>query len=83
MFTVTARIEAETLKQLDALAQATHRSRSWLVADAIKRYVDEEGWQIAAIEEGVRQADAGLFVSPEEVQVALSRWGVNPTCCKP
>ena len=77
MFTVSARIEAETLQQLDALAQVTHRSRSWLVADAVKRYVHEEGWQIAAIEEGVRQANAGLFASIEEVRASFSRWGVR------
>ena len=48
-----------------------------LVADAIRRYVEEEGWQVAAIEEGVRQADADDFATEEEVKAAFSEWGVD------
>lgn len=77
MTTVTTRIDEETQSRLDQLAKATDRSRSWLVADAIRRYVEEEGWQVAAIEEGVRQADAGDFASEEEVKTAFAEWGVN------
>lgn len=77
MTTVTARIDEETRNRLDRLAQATDRSRSWLVADAVRRYVEEENWQVAAIEEGVRQADAGNFATEDEVKAAFTRWGVN------
>lgn len=77
MTTVTTRIDEETQSRLDQLAKATDRSRSWLVADAIRRYVEEEGWQVAAIEEGVRQANAGDFASEEEVKTAFAEWGVN------
>lgn len=77
MTSVTSRIDEETLTRLDLLAEATARSRSWLVAEAIRRYVAEESWQIAAIEEGVRQAEAGDFATEEEVRAAFARWGVN------
>jgi len=77
MATVTARIDEDTQDRLDQLAKATDRSRSWLVADAVRRYIEEENWQVAAIEEGVRQADAGDFASEEEVKAAFARWGVN------
>ena len=77
MTTVTARIDPETQKRLESLAKATERSRSWLVAEAVRRYVEEESWQVAAIEEGVRRADAGDFASPEEVKAAFGRWGVD------
>jgi len=43
----------------------------------VRRYVEEESWQIAAIEEGVRQADAGNFATENEVKAAFARWGVN------
>ncbi len=75
MTTVTTRIDEETQSRLDQLAKATDRSRSWLVADAIRRYVEEEGWQVAAIEEGVRQADAGDFATEDEVKAAFAEWG--------
>ncbi|WP_370791896.1 CopG family ribbon-helix-helix protein [Bilophila wadsworthia] len=77
MTTVTTRIDEETQSRLDQLAKATDRSRSWLVADAIRRYVEEEGWQVAAIEEGVRQADAGDFATEDEVKAAFAEWGVD------
>ena len=77
MTTVTARIDPETQQRLESLSKATVRSRSWLVADAVRRYVIEESWQVAAIEEGVRRADAGDFASADEVKVTFGRWGVD------
>jgi predicted transcriptional regulator len=77
MTTVTTRLDDETQQKLEVLAKATDRSRSWLVADAVRRYVEEESWQVAAIKEGVRQADAGDFASEEEVRQAFGKWGVN------
>lgn len=77
MTTVTTRIDEETQSRLDQLAKATDRSRSWLMADAIRRYVEEEGWQVAAIEEGVRQADAGDFATEDEIKAAFAEWGVD------
>ena len=77
MATVTAHIDEETYSRLEHFAKATDRSRSWLVADAVRRYVEEESWQIAAIEEGVRQANAGSFASEDEVKAAFARWDVS------
>ena len=77
MATVTARIDEETQTRLEKLSRATDRSRSWLVADAVRRYVAEESWQVAAIEEGVRQADAGEFAAEDDVKAAFAAWGVH------
>lgn len=77
MSAVTARLDDATQQRLDALAKAMDRSRSWVVAEAIRRYVEEESWQVAAIEEGVRQADAGAFASDEEVRATFAKWGVH------
>ena len=43
----------------------------------MKRYIDDENWQIEAIEEGLREAKAGNFASEEEVKAAFARWGVD------
>lgn len=77
MTTITARLDPETRDRLDLLAKSTERSRSWLVADAVRRYLEDESWQIAAIEEGVREADAGHFATDAEVKKAFAKWGVN------
>ena len=60
------------LRQLDALAEATGRSRNRLVNEALLRYIEEESWQLAKIEEGLRQADAGQFSTNEEVTTSIS-----------
>jgi predicted transcriptional regulator len=77
MSTITARIDEKTSNLLEQLAKSTARSRSWLIADAVRRYLDEESWQISAVEEGVRQADAGNFADDDTVKAVFNRWGVN------
>jgi len=77
MTTVTARIDEETHCKLNKLAKVTDRSRSWLLTDALQRYIEEESWQLAAIEEGVREADVGNFAPEEEVKASFARWGVR------
>ena len=59
---VTLRLDAATCKRLDRLSKATDRSRSALAAEAIRQFVELNEWQIAAIEEGVREAEQGRFL---------------------
>ena len=75
--TVSARLTDQTLKKLDLLAKATARSKSFLVAEAVQAYVEEQTWQINAIKEGMRQADNGNFASDEDIKKVLSNWGVD------
>ena len=70
----TIRLDQEKRAELDALAQATTRDRSFLVNEAIDAYLAVHRWQIARIEEGVRQADAGEFATDAEVSAAFDRW---------
>ncbi len=59
---VTLRLDPETRKRLDRLAKSTERSRASLAAEAVRQFVELNEWQIAAIEEGVREADGGRFI---------------------
>ncbi|MGE3163100.1 MAG: CopG family ribbon-helix-helix protein [Burkholderiales bacterium] len=59
---VTLRLDPETRKRLDKLAQATERSRAALAADAVRQYLDLNEWQIAAIEAGVKEANSGQLI---------------------
>lgn len=59
---VTLRLDAATRKRLDRLSKVTDRSRSALAAEAVRQFVELNEWQIAAIEEGVREADCGQFI---------------------
>jgi predicted transcriptional regulator len=77
MANISTRIDTETTNKLERLAKATSRSKSFLVAQAIHCYIDEQLWQIEAIEEGIREADAGNFADDAQVKEAFGRWGVH------
>jgi predicted transcriptional regulator len=71
---LTVRLESSVKKLLDKLARSTGRSRSYLAQDALRRYVEEEAWQIAQIEKAVKESDAGDFASDAEVTSTLKKW---------
>ena len=73
--TLSIRIDSETRRRLDALAQRSKRSKSFLAAEAIAAYVDAEAWQLEEIEAGVRDADSGRVVSHERVAKWMDSWG--------
>ena len=74
---ISTRLDPEVAKKLDLLAKATARSKSFLVARAVEAYVDNQAWQIEAIQEGIKEADKGHFATDKEVKSAFKKWGVN------
>jgi len=72
--TVTLRLDDEVKIKLEKLAESTHRSRSFLAAEAIKAYVESNDWQIAEIHQALKEADAGDFASQQEVNAVVNKW---------
>ena len=72
--TVTLRLDDEVKIKLEKLAESTHRSRSFLAAEAIKAYVDSNEWQVAEIHQALKEADAGDFASQDEVNAVVNKW---------
>ncbi|MFJ5451954.1 CopG family ribbon-helix-helix protein [Pectobacterium jejuense] len=68
---------AASLYQLgkNALAKATGHTRSFLAGQAIEDYLAQEAWQIAEIEQAIKEADAGDFVSPDEMNNLFKKLG--------
>ncbi len=71
---ITLRINNETKDKLDKLASATHRSKSFLAAEAINRYLEIEAWQIAEIEQAMIEADKGDFASDDQVTALAGKY---------
>jgi RHH-type transcriptional regulator, rel operon repressor / antitoxin RelB len=65
---LTLRLEPKLTEQLDRLAEATQRSRSYLIAEAVREYVALNEWQVEEINKAVAAADRGEFASDEEVK---------------
>lgn len=77
MSTLSIRVPDELGEQLEKLAQATGRTRSFLAVDALRRYVSQEEWQINAISSALERADNGTakYADHATVDEWLSNWG--------
>lgn len=74
---LTLRLDAGLKKQLDKLASATQRSRSFLAAEAIREYIALNDWQIEEIKKAVKEADRGDFAAEKDVQKVMKKWTRN------
>ncbi len=64
---VTTRLDPDATEALDTLAKELDRSRAWIVAKAVERYVAEELEFVAFIKEGEADLDAGRTISHAEL----------------
>ena len=72
---LTLRLDRATALRLSRLAKSTARTRSRIAAEAIGKYLEDNAWQVEAIEDGVRAADAGEVVGHAEVVKWVKSWG--------
>lgn len=61
--------------ELRKIAAHSDRPLSWHLEQAVAGYVDLHRWQLAHIEEGIADLDAGRIVSHDQVAAYLRSWG--------
>lgn len=78
MSITTVRLKPETEKTLEELAEQMHRSKGWLIKEAVEEYLsrkqlEQARWQetLAAMESAVQ----GKVVDSAEVHAWLQSWG--------
>ena len=71
---VTFRIAPEKVAQLDTLAKAMDRDRSYLLNEAVEAYLSEQRRFIAMVEEGLEDMRSGRFYTDEEVGRMVDEW---------
>ena len=64
--TFSVRLDPDVKEQVAQLAQATGRSANFLFNEAVREYLEKERWQIADVEQGLRELEAGDVATPEE-----------------
>lgn len=69
--TLSIRLDEEVKRRLESIATITRRSRSFLAAEAITRYVDQEIQQLAEIQQGLAELDAGRGLAGDQVRRQL------------
>jgi len=70
---MTVRVEPKMREALDGIATALERDRTYVVNQALEAYVEVHQWQIEHIRQGLREADAGNFLSDAEMKRRLGR----------
>jgi RHH-type rel operon transcriptional repressor/antitoxin RelB len=75
--TLSIRIQPEARDQLEILAHATGRTKSFLAAEAIEHYLSIQTWQINGIKKSIKKADGknACFIEHERVLAWLASWG--------
>jgi predicted transcriptional regulator len=65
---VTTRIDEPTAEALDALALRLDRSRAWIVAKAVSRYVKDQARLLDLIREGDDSIDRGEYLTQDQME---------------
>ncbi len=71
---LTLRVSNKTKTKLNKLAEATQRSKSYLAAEAIERYLEVEAWQIKEIQQAIKEANIGDFVRDDEFKEITKKY---------
>jgi RHH-type transcriptional regulator, rel operon repressor / antitoxin RelB len=77
--TLSVRISSEAREQLENLSDVTHRTKSFLAAEAIECYLAVQAWQIHSIKRSLAKANRGKanFVNHDKVVDWLNSWGTK------
>ena len=72
---ISLRVSEQKAREIEALAKATDRPKSWLLEQALDAYLETHSWQVARIERGLAEVERGEAVAHEKVAEWLSGWG--------
>ena len=77
MKATTIRIDDDTLGRVDGLASTLSRSRSWVINQAIERFLDYEEWFVQEVNDGLKEVERGDIATDDEVAARFRKWGVD------
>ncbi len=86
MSVTTVRLQPDIEQSLQDLASATHRSKSWLINQAIKEFIERQNndqirWQQTL--QAMESVAQGRVVSSEAVHTWLQSWGTDKELAAP
>ncbi|HIJ69339.1 MAG TPA: ribbon-helix-helix protein, CopG family [Deltaproteobacteria bacterium] len=77
MKTTTVRLDDKMVDRLDGLAKVLSRSRSWVINNAIERFLEYEEWFVLEVKDGLAEVEKGEVANQEEVIAGFRKWGAN------
>ena len=72
--TVTVRIPEEKVAALDSAAAHQQRDRSFILNEAVDHYLSIEEYNLALIDQGIREDDAGDMIDHSEIKKMVASW---------
>jgi predicted transcriptional regulator len=72
--TISFRIAPEKVDELDVIAKALDRDRSYLLNEAVESYLSEQRHFAALVEEGLKASKKGDLIDHEEVGAMIGSW---------
>jgi predicted transcriptional regulator len=72
--TISFRIPADKITELDTLAKAMDRDRSYLLNEAVENYLNEQRRIVALIETGLEASQQGNLIDDDDVAVMVDSW---------
>ncbi len=78
MSVTTVRLQADVEERLEAMAVSLHRTKSWLINQALREFIDKQSTEQARWLDTVKAMDSvarGEVVSGEAVHDWLRSWG--------
>jgi predicted transcriptional regulator len=79
MKATTIRINDDILGRVDGLATTLSRTRSWVINQAIERFLDYEEWFVQEVKNGLKEVERGDTATDDEVTARFRKWGVDAT----
>lgn len=69
----SVRLEDALSERLDKLAIAVNRPKTWLIEEAVRRYVEEQSWQVEAIQQELdaHRSGTGELVPHDQIMQQL------------
>ena len=77
MKSTTIRINDNMLERIDGLAATLSRSRSWIINQAIERFIDYEEWFVQEVTDGLKEIDQDKIATDDDVVAGFGKWGVD------
>jgi predicted transcriptional regulator len=71
---ISFRIAPEKVDELDVIAKALDRDRSYLLNEAVESYLSEQRRFAAMVEEGRQASRQGELIDHEEVGALIDSW---------
>jgi predicted transcriptional regulator len=71
--TLSFRTNEKKRDEIDKIAAQLDRDRSWVLNDAIDRYLELQRWHLERIDKGIRDAKEGRTFSTDQLRARFAR----------